>query len=137
MRYNPISSKMPKMIHGADYNPEQWKTYEGIWEEDMRLMKLAKCNSMTVGMFSWAELEPKEGEFSFEWLDEVMNMVDENDGLIVLGTPSGARPAWMSQNIPKSFESATMGFAISMGFGTTIAIRPQFIDKKHKRLIDA
>ena len=61
MKRKYVNEKFKAFIHGADYNPEQWMDYEGIWDEDMRLMKLANCNEMTVGIFSWAKLEPKEG----------------------------------------------------------------------------
>ena len=45
-------------LHGADYNPEQWRKYPDILAEDMRLMRLANCNEMTVGVFSWSSIEP-------------------------------------------------------------------------------
>lgn len=28
-----ISSKAPVMLHGADYNPEQWLKYPGCWKK--------------------------------------------------------------------------------------------------------
>ena len=64
MRKN-IKNNYPHFIHGADYNPEQWHETDGVWDEDMRLMKLANCNEMTVGIFSWAKLEPKDGAYDF------------------------------------------------------------------------
>ena len=65
MKFDPINPKFSKMLHGGDYNPEQWKDTLGIWDEDMRLMKLSHCNTMTVGIFSWTALEPEEGKFDF------------------------------------------------------------------------
>ena len=91
-----LSDKFPHLIHGADYNPEQWREVDGIWDEDMRLMQLANCNEMTVGIFSWAKLEPKEGEYDFSFLDEIIEKVGKNGGKIVLATPSGARPHWLA-----------------------------------------
>jgi beta-galactosidase len=67
----------------------------------MRLMKLAHCNAMSVGIFAWARLEPAEGEFDFGWLDQIMDMLAENDAYAVLATPSGARPAWLSAKYPE------------------------------------
>ncbi|MBM7553879.1 beta-galactosidase [Thalassobacillus pellis] len=96
-KYPPVSTNIPKILHGADYNPEQWEQYPGILEEDIRLMKLAKCNVMSVGIFSWAKLEPEEGVFHFEWLDHVLDRLAENEIYAFLATPSGARPAWMSE----------------------------------------
>ncbi|MFA9458178.1 beta-galactosidase [Halalkalibacter sp. AB-rgal2] len=89
------------MLHGADYNPEQWLKYPGVFEEDIRLMKLAKCNVMSVGIFSWAMIEPEEGVFQFEWLDHVLDTFAANGISAFLATPSGARPAWMSESYPE------------------------------------
>ncbi|ADU31213.1 beta-galactosidase [Evansella cellulosilytica] len=100
-KYQPISSKIPKMLHGADYNPEQWLDYPEVFEEDLRLMKLANCNVMSVGIFSWVSLEPEEGKFTFDWMDHVLDKLVESGIYVFLATPSGARPAWMSQKYPE------------------------------------
>ncbi|HHY83340.1 MAG TPA: beta-galactosidase [Clostridiales bacterium] len=100
-KYPPINEKFPHFLHGGDYNPDQWKATPEIWNEDMRLMKLAHCNTMSVGIFSWSSLEPEEGRFEFGWLDEIMDKLAENGGYAVLATPSGARPAWMSAKYPE------------------------------------
>jgi beta-galactosidase len=100
-KHSPISSKAPVMLHGADYNPEQWLKYPEILREDIRLMKLANCNVMSVGIFSWVSLEPEEGVFTFDWLDGVLDSFAENGIYAFLATPSGARPAWMSEKYPE------------------------------------
>src|SRR5690554_8021248 len=76
--YKPVSKKVPKILHGADYFPEQWLHHPETLDEDIRLMKLAKCNVMSIGMFAWSKLEPEEGVFTFEWLDEVLGKFAEN-----------------------------------------------------------
>ena len=98
-RYLPINAKCPHFLHGGDYNPDQWP--EEVWAEDMCLMKLAHCNAMTVGIFSWARLEPAEGQYDFGWLDRVMDMLADSGGYAVLATPSGARPAWLARKYPE------------------------------------
>ncbi|GAE32925.1 beta-galactosidase [Halalkalibacter hemicellulosilyticus] len=100
-RFKPIHENVTGMLHGADYNPEQWLKYPGVFEEDIRLMKLAKCNVMSVGIFSWAMIEPEEGVFQFEWLDHVLDTFADNGISAFLATPSGARPAWMSESYPE------------------------------------
>ena len=90
------------MIHGGDYNPDQWmKDKDKIWKEDMRLAREAHMNSLTVGIFSWTALEPEEGVYTFEWLDEVMDMLAQNHMAAILATPSGAKPRWMAQKYPE------------------------------------
>ena len=89
------------IIHGGDYNPDQWINTPEIWDEDMRLMKLAHINSATVGIFSWSMLEPEEGVYNFEFLDKILDKLHENNIAVILSTPSGARPAWLSQKYPE------------------------------------
>ena len=66
------------IIHGGDYNPDQWIDTPEIWDEDMRLMNLAHVNSATVSIFSWAMLEPEEGVYIFGWLDNLLDKLHEN-----------------------------------------------------------
>ena len=96
-----VNEKFPHFVHGADYNPDQWLYDKSVWDEDMHLMKLANCNEMTVGMFSWAKLEPEEGKFDFSFLDEIIEKIHKNGGKVILGTPSGARPRWMVEKYPE------------------------------------
>ena len=39
--------KIKQLLHGGDYNPEQWKDVPGIWDEDMRLTDKAHINAAT------------------------------------------------------------------------------------------
>lgn len=100
-RYPPISDRLPAFMHGADYNPDQWLDDPETLEEDVRLMKLANCNVMSVGIFAWAALEPEEGRFEFDWLDGVLDRLYAGGIHVWLATPSGARPAWMSRKYPE------------------------------------
>ncbi|MFC5470071.1 beta-galactosidase [Cohnella suwonensis] len=88
-------------MHGADYNPDQWLDSPSVLEDDIRLMKLAGCNVMSIGIFSWAALEPEEGVFTFEWMDRLLERFANNGIYAWLATPSGARPAWMSARYPE------------------------------------
>ncbi|RUT40334.1 beta-galactosidase [Paenibacillus anaericanus] len=100
-KLQPISNKLPVFMHGADYNPDQWLHDPKIFEEDVRMMRLAKCNVMSVGIFAWSALEPEEGRFEFGWLDHVLDTFAENGIYAWLATPTGARPTWMSQKYPE------------------------------------
>ncbi len=102
-----VNEKLPRFFHGGDYNPEQWSPE--VWEEDMRLMKLAHVNVATVGVFSWVSLQPGPETFEFEWLDTVMDMLAENDIYAVLATPTAAHPAWLSEEHPEVLRSDAAG----------------------------
>ncbi len=91
----------PHLIHGADYNPDQWIDTKEIWDEDIRLMDLAHMNSATVGIFCWSMLEPEEGKYEFGWLDEIMDKLAAAGKKVILATPSGARPPWMALSHPE------------------------------------
>ena len=92
---------LPFIGHGGDYNPDQWRDRPDILKEDLRLMKLAGCNLMSVGIFAWSALEPEEGAYDFDWLESVLDDLHSNGIRVFLATPSGARPAWMSQKYPE------------------------------------
>jgi beta-galactosidase len=91
--------RFPHLIHGADYNPEQWEPE--IWDRDMELMQQANCNEMTVGIFAWSTLEPREGEYDFSLLDIVIEKIGAAGGKVILATPSGARPRWLAEAYPE------------------------------------
>lgn len=96
-----LSSKINGFLHGGDYNPDQWLNYPEVLKEDVRLMKLANCNCVSINIFGWSAIEPEEGKYTFEWLDKIMNDMAENNIHVILSTPSGARPAWMSEKYPE------------------------------------
>ena len=56
---------------GGDYNPDQWP--EETLDEDIHLMTQAGVNTVALAIFSWDKIEPREGEFTFEWLDHVID----------------------------------------------------------------
>lgn len=89
-----------KIIHGGDYNPEQWLDRPDILREDIRMMKEAGINCVTLGVFSWSFYEKEEGCFDFEWLKEIVDRLYENGIYFILATPSGARPAWLDAKYP-------------------------------------
>lgn len=89
-----------KIIYGGDYNPEQWLDYPDILSRDIELMKKARINTVTLGVFSWSVLEPREGDFHLEWLKEIVDRLYENGIHTILATPSGARPRWLAEKYP-------------------------------------
>ena len=99
MEYNKL--RVANLLHGADYNPEQWLDRPDILARDIELMKEAHCNVVSVGMFSWSMLEPEEGNYQFEWLESVINHLYDNGIYTILSTPSGARPHWLAKKYPE------------------------------------
>ncbi len=91
----------PYFLHGADYNPDQWLAYPEILSQDPEMMLQAHCNCMSVGIFSWAMLEPREGEYHFEEFDRIVENLTSKGIKIILATPSAARPRWLAEKYPE------------------------------------
>lgn len=91
----------PHFLHGADYNPDQWLSYPEVLAQDPEMMAEAHCNCMSVGIFAWAMLEPKEGEYHFEELDRIIENLASKGIKTILATPSAARPRWMAEKYPE------------------------------------
>jgi len=102
MEKNMLFSQVKGLVHGGDYNPDQWLDRPDILEEDVCLMKKAGVNSVTLGVFSWAACEPVEGEFHFEWMEQIIDNLYQNGIYTILSTPSGARPAWLDERYPEA-----------------------------------
>ena len=100
-KFRPIFPQLGGFAHGGDYNPEQWLDRLDILKKDIELMKEAHINVVTLGVFSWSVYEPKEGEYHFDWLEEIMNNLYANGIHTILATPSGARPAWLDKQYPE------------------------------------
>ena len=79
-----------RLRFGADYNPEQWP--REVWRDDMRLMQQAGVNIVSLGIFSWALIEPRPGEWDFGWLDDVIDLLHESGIDIDLATATASPP---------------------------------------------
>ena len=95
----PSISGHKGLFYGADYNPEQWSPK--VWREDVKLMKQAKVNVVSLAIFSWAIIQPSEKVWDFEWLDEVIDLLHSNDIAVDLGTATASPPPWLTTKHPE------------------------------------
>ncbi|WUT00387.1 beta-galactosidase [Streptomyces sp. NBC_00708] len=102
-----------RILFGGDYNPEQWP--EEVWEDDVRLMKEAGVNSVTLGVFSWAKIEPRPGAREFGWLDRLMDLMHAHGIGVVLATPTASPPPWMGARHPETLPRAEDGSVVWYG----------------------
>lgn len=98
---------------GGDYNPEQWS--DDVLAEDIELMRRAGVNTATVGVFSWAALEPSPGEYRFDWLDSAMDRLHAAGVHVVLATPTASPPPWFSRLHPDALPVRADGTRLSHG----------------------
>ncbi len=87
------------LAFGGDYNPEQWPAE--VWPEDARLMREAGVTFATVGVFSWARIEPEPGRHDFGWLDEVLDLLEAHDVAVDLATATASPPPWLTHRHPE------------------------------------
>ncbi|MFF7762335.1 beta-galactosidase [Streptomyces griseorubiginosus] len=104
---------LSRLAFGGDYNPEQWP--ESVWYEDVRLMREAGVTMVSVGIFSWALLEPEPGAYDFGWLDRVMDLLHENGIRVDLGTPTVAPPKWFYRAHPDALPVTADGTRLAFG----------------------
>lgn len=98
---------------GAAYYPEHWP--EERWPEEIRLMREAGLTVVRMGEFAWSSLEPASGEFRFDWLERAIALLGESGILTVLGTPTAAPPAWLTQAYPEIFAVDEYGRRVQHG----------------------
>jgi len=104
---------MNRIWYGGDYNPEQWP--REIWDDDVRLMQRAGVTVATVGVFSWAKLEPEDGRFEFEWLDDILNRLHAGGIRIDLATATASPPPWLTLAHPDVLPVTADGVRLAIG----------------------
>ncbi|HYP74057.1 MAG TPA: beta-galactosidase, partial [Microbacterium sp.] len=101
------------IAYGGDYTPEQWP--REVWTDDIARMREAGVNLVSIGIFAWGLLEVREGEFDFDWLDDVIALLHENGIRVDLGTPTASPPAWFFADHPDARVVTRDG--VTLGFG--------------------
>lgn len=92
----PVAMQAPLL--GVAWYPEQWP--QAQWEHDLALMQAAHVGVVRIGEFAWSSMEPSEGHYDFAWLDAAINAAARHHIAVVLGTPTAAPPAWLTQKYP-------------------------------------
>ncbi len=92
---------------GVDYYPEHWE--RARWDIDAQMMKEAGIRVVRIAEFAWSLLEPREGEYRFEWLDEAMDFFAGQGIGVVLCTPSATPPKWMVDRYPEILQADVHG----------------------------
>ncbi|KAB8290596.1 beta-galactosidase [Bifidobacterium avesanii] len=95
----PLAGQQARIWYGGDYNPDQWP--EDVWDDDVRLMKKAGVNLVSVGIFSWARIETSEGVFDFDWLDRIIDKLGKAGIAVDLASATASPPMWLTQAHPE------------------------------------
>ncbi|KAB8143780.1 beta-galactosidase [Chloroflexia bacterium SDU3-3] len=109
----PPSFPFAHMAYGGDYNPEQWP--EETWQEDVRLMQEAGVNLVSLGIFSWAKLEPTPGNYDFGWFDRIMDLLHAHGVRVDLASATASPPPWLARLYPESLPVTADGVTLWPG----------------------
>jgi len=101
------------LAYGGDYNPEQWPVATQV--EDVALMREAGVNLVSVGIFSWAMVEPREGEYDFGWLDAVLDRLHDAEIRVALATATASPPPWLTRRHPEILPQLADGTVLGQG----------------------
>jgi beta-galactosidase len=130
-----LTARLGGLAYGGDYNPEQWD--KPVWEEDIRLMRQAGVNLATVGVFSWALLEPEEGRFDFDWLDGHLERLHAGGVAVDLATPTASPPPWFTLAHPEALPVTSDGTRLTHGSRDTYCLASPAYRRAAKRIAGA
>ncbi len=129
---------MDRLWYGGDYNPEQWP--REVWDDDVRLMRRAGVTVATVAVFSWAKLEPADGEFDFEWLDDVIDRLHAGGIRVDLATATASPPPWLALAHPEMLPVTEDGVRLSVGsrqhYSPSSAVYRRYADRLVRNLAE-
>ncbi|WP_225636611.1 beta-galactosidase [Streptomyces solaniscabiei] len=106
--------------YGGDYNPEQWP--DAVQIEDLDLMREARVNLLSVGIFSWALLEPRQGAYDFGWLDTVLDRLHAAGIRVALATATASPPPWLTRKHPEILPRTAEGTVLHQGSRQSYAV---------------
>ncbi|MEV6209497.1 beta-galactosidase [Kitasatospora sp. NPDC051914] len=130
-----LTDRLGGLAFGGDYNPEQWD--EQVWKQDDELMRRARVNLTTVGVFSWALLEPEEGRYDFDWLDAHLDRLHANGVAVDLATPTASPPPWFTLAHPDALPVRPDGTRLTHGSRDTYCLTAPAYRRAARRIAGA
>lgn len=84
---------------GVYYYPEAWDSSQ--WDRDFGNMAKMGFEFTHFAEFSWAMLEPTEGQYDFKWLDKAIDLAAKHGLKVILCTPTATPPVWLTKKYPE------------------------------------
>nr|BFD88982.1 beta-galactosidase [Kitasatospora sp. Xyl93] len=130
-----LTDRLGGLAFGGDYNPEQWDAQ--VWKEDDELMRRARVNLATVGVFSWALMEPEEGRYDFDWLDAHLDRLHAAGVAVDLATPTASPPPWFTLAHPDALTVRPDGARLTHGSRDTYCLAAPAYRRAARRIAAA
>lgn len=102
-----------RFVLGTCYYPEHWK--EEVWKEDLERMLATGIEVIRVAEFAWSKIEPTEGNFTYEFFDHFLDVVEETQMKVIFCTPSATPPAWLTDKYPEVLNVSKEGLVYRHG----------------------
>ncbi len=96
-----------RLTLGVCYYPEHWP--EEMWREDLQRMQAAGIETVRIGEFAWNLVEPREGEFTYDFFDRFLDLTDAMGMQVIMGTPTATPPAWLTERYPEVLNARVDG----------------------------
>lgn len=98
---------------GTCYYPEHWE--RSMWADDLTRMKEAGIEVVRVAEFAWSKIEPREGEYTYEFFDDFLDLAQEKGIRVIFSTPTATPPAWLTEQYPEVLNATIDGVLIRHG----------------------
>ncbi len=119
---------------GVDYYPEHWD--KSLWVKDADLMQKTGVKVVRMGEFAWCRFEPRDGDFHFEWLDEMIDILYERGISVILGTPTSCPPLWFYEKYPESLHMEKDGRTTATGIRSHRCLNSPDFQRYANRITD-
>lgn len=100
---------------GICYYPEHWPKSQ--WAQDAKEMRELGLTYVRIAEFAWSRLEPSQGTFTFEWLDEAIETLAAEGLKVIMCTPTATPPKWLIDAYPDIL-AVDVNTGLVRGFGS-------------------
>lgn len=83
---------------GVNWHPHDVPAEQ--WQSDIAKMREAGFNVVRMGHLAWDSYEPADRQFTFDWFDRVMDMMDEAGIKVILDIAVRPAPLWLHRKYP-------------------------------------
>ena len=125
---------MGRILLGANYYPEDWD--DDLIDFDIEKMKETGFNVVRIAEFAWSKVEPREGEFTYTFFDEFLDVAEEEGMSVIFGTPTATPPAWLTEKYPEVLNCRKDGVKFRHGMRRHYNYNSPVYRKLSARIVD-
>ena len=120
---------------GVCYYPEQWPV--SYWQRDAQRMVEMGISYVRIAEFTWSLIEPQMGQWNWQWLDQIIEILAAQGLKIVLCTPTATPPKWLVDAHPEILPIDALGHIKHFGSRRHYCFSSQVYRQHSKRISQA